>query len=109
MKMFLFGFLACYVLASLLFFLYDEYDVEAIDLFIKPWCVLAIVVSFVPIWVYKIFRHWICGVEQKNVDLTLKTAKKCKNLHLFGRVWFYVDYDARALTNKFFFYRIKKA
>ena len=72
-------------------------------------CVLAIVVCFVPIWIYKIFRHWIYGVEQKNVDLTLKTAKKCKNLHLFGRVWFYVDYDARALTNKFFFYRIKKA
>ena len=31
MKMFILGFLACYVLASLLFFLYDEYDVEAID------------------------------------------------------------------------------
>lgn len=109
MKMFLLGFLACYVLASLLLFLYDEYDVETIVLFIKPWCVLAIVVSFVPIWIYKIFRHWIYGVEQKNVDLTLKTAKKYKNLHLFGRIWFYVDYDARVLTNKFFFYRIKKA
>lgn len=108
MKMFILGFLACYVLASLLFFLFDEYDVEVIDLFIKPWCVLAIVVSFVFIWIYKIFRHLVYGVEQKNVDLTLKSAEKYKNLHLFGPVWFYVDYEARALVNKFFFYRIKK-
>lgn len=110
MTMFILGFLGCYVLASLLFFLYDECDVEeAIDLFIKPWELLFIAISFIPIWIYKIFRHWVRGVEQKKVDLILKTAKKCKNLHLFGQVWFYVDYDAKALTNRFFFYRIKKA
>lgn len=107
MKMFLLGFLACYVLASLLFFLYDEYDVDALDLFVKPWCVLAIVIAFVPIWIFKIFHHWVFGIEQKNIDLILKTAEKYKSLHLFGQIWLYVNYDAKALINKFFFYRIK--
>lgn len=45
MKMFLLGFLACYIIASLL--IYNDAD-EWLDRFITPFCAVGIVVLIIP-------------------------------------------------------------
>lgn len=111
MKMFLLGFLACYLLSCLFIFLEEEYDILAPSwFFIKPWCVICIVVCFVPIWLYKIFRLVFCPTTQERVErlITNSNPKGYKNIHLCGNLYFFRDYEAKAFINKFFFYRVKR-
>lgn len=52
MKMFLLGFLICYIIASLFYFLDDEADTNLMRGFIIPWIVVSVAVLFIPygIW-----------------------------------------------------------
>lgn len=96
MKMFLLGFLACYVLASLLFFLYDEYDVEAmrtaIGFWLLPIALVSIVYKYVVLMIsrrYNLYQFF--GVVEgqttpyggwcQNFYMTPKTVSKFARLY----------------------------
>lgn len=107
MKMFLIGFFTCYCVASLLIFLAEDYGWDfATDAFIKPWCALAIVVLFLPFIAYGLLRHVVKPVEQGTVDKLRKLGMMDR--HLFGRLYFCYDKDAKMWHNRAFFFRIRK-
>lgn len=105
MKMFLLGFLTCYVIASLFYFLDDEADTYLMAVFVAPWVVVRVVVSFIPYVIWRFVRFCFKPVRP-NVMEILKDAYVKR---LFGNVYFCYDKTAKKWLNKFFLFRYKSS
>lgn len=104
MKMFLLGFLACYVIASLFYFLDDEADTNLMGIFIIPWVVVWAGVSFIPYAIWRFIRFCFIPVRQDVMDYLKGVYVK----RLFGNVYFCYDKKAKNWMNKIFLFRYKE-
>ena len=100
MKMFLLGFLACYVIVSLL--IYDDND-EWLNRFITPFCAVGIVVLFVPCFIWRVTRFCFVPVRLDVMDCLKDVYVK----RLFGNIYFCHDKKAKNWLNKIFLFRYK--
>lgn len=102
MKLFLLGFLACYVIASLLVYKDDD---EWLDRFIIPFCAVGIVILIVPAFIWQFVR--LCfRLVRPDVMNYLKDAYVKR---LFGNVYFCYDKKAKNWLNKIFLFRYKSS
>ena len=101
MKMFLLGFLACYVIASLL--IYKDND-EWFDRFITPFCAVGIVFLIIPSFIWRFVRFCFIPVRQ-DVMVYLKDVHVKR---LFGNIYFCYDKKAKNWMNKIFLFRYKE-
>lgn len=101
MKMFLLGFLACYVIASLLIF--DDND-EWLNRFITPFCVVGIVVLIIPCFIWRLLRLCFVSVRPDIMDCLKDVYVK----HLFGNIYFCYNKKAKNWLNKIFLFRYKE-
>ena len=100
MKMFLLGFLACYVIASLLIF--NDAD-EWLNRFIKPFCAVGLVVLIIPFLIWRFVRLCFKPVRP-DVMGHLKGAYVKR---LFGNIYFCHDKKTKNWLNKIFLFRYK--
>ena len=105
MKMFLLGFLACYVIASLFYFLDDEADTYLITIFVTPWGIVWLIVSFIPCVIWRFVRFCFKPVRP-DVMVYLKGVYVKR---LFGNVYFCYDKTAKKWPNKIFLLRYKSS
>ena len=73
MKMFLLGFLVCYVIASLL--IYNNND-GWLDRFITPFCAVGIVVLIIPSFIWRFVRLCFMPVRPDVIDYLKDTYVK---------------------------------
>lgn len=102
MKMFLLGFLACYVIASLL--IYNDDD-EWLDRFITPFCAIGIAVLIIPSFIWRFVRLCFKPVRPDIMDYLKGVYVK----RLFGNVYFCHDKKAKNWMNKIFLFRYKSS
>lgn len=100
MKMFLLGFLACYIIASLL--IYNDDD-EWFDRFITPFYIVGIVVLITPSFIWRFVRLCFKPVRPDVMDYLKGVYVK----HLFGNIYFCYDKKAKSWLNKIFLFRCK--
>ncbi len=103
MKMFLLGFLACYVIASLFYFLDDEADTNLMWSFIIPWIVVSVVVLFIPYGIWRFVRFCFIPVRPD----VIKILKDVYVKRLSGEIYFCHDKKAKNWLNKIFLFRCK--
>ena len=103
MKMFLLGFLVCYVIASLFCFLDDEADTNLMVSFIIPWVAVWFAVSFIPRGIWRFVRFCFKPVRPDVMDYLKGVYVK----HLFGNIYFCHDKKAKNWLNKMFLFRYK--
>lgn len=101
MKMFLLGFLVCYVIASLL--IYNDND-KWLDRFITPFCAVGIVVLIVPCFIWRLLR--LCFVPVRSDIMSYLKDSYVKRL--FGNIYFCHDKKAKNWLNKIFLFRYKE-
>lgn len=104
MKMFLLGFLACYVIASLFYFLDDEADTHLMVSFIVPWVAVWFVISFIP---YSIWRFVRCCFRPVRPDV-MDYLKDAYVKRLFGNIYFCYDKKAKNWLKKIFLFKYKE-
>lgn len=104
MKMFLLGFLVCYVIASLFYFLDDEADTNLMASFIKPWAAVCLVIVFIPYSIWRFVRLCFKPVRPDAMDYLKNTYVK----RLFGNIYFCYDKKAKNWLNKIFLFRYKE-
>ena len=100
MKMFLLGFFACYVVASLLIY---EDDDEWLDRFITPFCAVGIVVLIIPSFIWRFVRLCFKPVKSDVMDYLKDAYVK----HIVGEIYFCYDKKAKNWFNKIFLFRYK--
>lgn len=103
MRMFLLGFLACYVIASLFYFLDDEVDTNLMASFIIPWVAVCLVIVFIPYGIWRFVRFCFIPVRQDVMEVLKDTYVK----RLFGEIYFCYDKKAKSWLNKIFLFRYK--
>lgn len=103
MKMFLLGFLACYIIASLFYFLDDEIDTNLMANFIKPWVAVSLIILFIPYSIWRFVRLCFKPVRLDVMDYLKGVYVKC----LFGNIYFCYDKKAKNWLNKIFLFRYK--
>ena len=101
MKMFLLGFLVCYVIASLLIF--NEAD-EWLSRFIIPFCAVSIVVLIIPFFIWRFVRLCFKPVRPDVMNYLKGIYVK----RLFGNIYFCHDKKAKNWLNKIFLFRYKE-
>ena len=104
MKIFLLGFLVCYVIASLFYFLDDEADTNFMARFIKSWAAVCLVIVFIP---YGIWRFVRCCFKPVRPDV-MEVLKDTYVKRLFGEIYFCYDKKAKSWLNKIFLFRYKE-
>ena len=100
MKMFLLGFLVCYVIASLL--IYNDND-KWLNRFITPFCAVGIVILIIPCFIWRLLRLCFVSVRPDIMDCLKDVYVK----HLFGNIYFCYDKKAKNWLNKIFLFRYK--
>ena len=105
MKLFLLGFLVCYIIASLFYFLDDEADTYLMAVFVTPWVAVWFIISFIPCVIWRFVRFCFIPVRPDVMEI-LKNAyvkRLCDNV--------YVCYDktAKKWLNKIFLFRYKSS
>lgn len=100
MKMFLLGFLVCYVIASLLIYNNDD---EWLDKFIIPFCAVSLVVLIIPSFIWRFTRLCFKPVRPDVMDYLKGAYVK----RLFGDIYFCYDKKAKNWLNKIFLFRYK--
>ena len=103
MKMFLLGFLVCYFIASLFYFLDDEIDANLMTNFIKPWAVVCLVIVFIPYSIWRFVRLCFKPIRPDVMDYLKDAYVKC----LFSNIYFCHDKKAKNWLNKIFLFRYK--
>lgn len=103
MKMFLLGFLACYIIASLFYFLDDEIDTFLMAVFVVPWIAVGSVVLFIPYVIWKFVRFCFIPVRPDVMTFLKNTFVK----RLFSNIYFCYDKKAKNYLNKIFLFRYK--
>ena len=101
MKMFLLGFLVCYVIASLL--IYNDND-KWLNRFITPFCAVGIVILIIPCFIWRLLRLCFVSVRPDIMDCLKDVYVK----HLFGNIYFCYDKKAKNWLNKIFLFRYKE-
>lgn len=101
MKMFLLGFLVCYVIASLFYFLDDEIDTNLMMSFIKPWDAVRLVIVFIPYSIWRFVRFCFIPTRPDVMEVLKDTCVK----RLFGNIYFCYDKKAKNWLNKIFLFR----
>lgn len=101
MKMFLLGFLVCYVIASLL--IYNDND-KWLGRFITPFCAVGIVVLIIPCFIWRLMRLCFVPVRPDVMDCLKGTYVK----RLFGNIYFCYDKKVKNWMNKIFLFRYKE-
>lgn len=104
MKMFLLGFLICYIITSLFYFLDDEAETNLMAVFITPWTVIWFVISFIPYSIWRFMRLCFKPVRLDVMDYLKDTYVK----RLFGNIYFCHDKKAKNWLNKIFLFRYKE-
>lgn len=104
MRIFLLGFLACYVIASLFYFLDDEADAHLMVSFIVPWVAVWFVISFIPCGIWRFVRYCFRPVRPDAMDYLKNAYVK----RLFGDIYFCYDKKAKNWLNKIFLFRYKE-
>lgn len=102
MKMFLLGFLVCYIIASLL--IYNDDD-EWLDRFITPFCAVGIVVLIIPSFIWRFVRLCFKSVRP---DVMMDYLKDTYVKRLFSNIYFCYDKKAKNWFNKIFLLRYKE-
>ena len=102
MKMFLLGFLACYVIASLLIL---EDDDEWLYRFIAPFCVVGIVVLIIPAFIWGFVRLCFKPIRPDIMDYLKNVYVK----HIVGNIYFCYNKRAKNWLNKIFLFRYKSS
>ena len=105
MKMFLLGFLICYIITSLFCFLDDEADTNLMAVFITPWFAVWFVISFIPCGVWRFVRYCFKPVRPN----VMKVLKDTYVKRLFGNIYFCHDKKAKSWLNKIFLFRYKSS
>ncbi len=105
MKMFLLGFLACYVIASALIFADTDTTDRWLDKFIVPFCAAGIVILIIPSLVWRFVR--LCFVPVR--PDVMEYLKDAHVKRLLGDVYFCYDKTAKSWINKFFLFRFKSS
>lgn len=105
MKMFLLGFLVCYIIASLFYFLDDEADTYLMAVFVTPWVTVWFVISFIPCGIWRFVRFCFIPVRPDIMDYLKGTYVK----RLFGNVYFCYDKTAKKRPNKIFLFKYKSS
>lgn len=105
MKMFLLGFLVCYIISSVVMYIADPIEEWIARIYMAP----AIGVFFIICWPFCFFYHVFLRLTIKPIETQriVRVAKISKGYHvwrLFGNVYFYYDKHAR-IINKLFFLR----
>ena len=103
MKMFLLGFLVCYFIASLFYFLDDEADTNLMVSFIKPWAAVCLVIVFIPYSIWRFVRFCFIPTRPDVMEVLKDTCVK----RLFGNIYFCYDKKAKNWLNKIFLFRYK--
>ena len=103
MRIFLLGFLACYIIASLFYFLDDEADTNLMVSFIVPWVAIWFVISFIPYSVWRFVSLCFRPVRPDAMDYLKDACVK----RLFGNIYFCYDKKAKSWLNKIFLFRYK--
>lgn len=104
MRMFLLGFLACYVIASLFYFLDDEANTNPMAVFVTPWVAVWFVISFIPYSIWRFVRYCFKPVRPDVMNYLKNTCVK----RLFGNIYFCYDKKAKNWLNKIFLFRYKE-
>ena len=91
MRIFLLGFLACYVIASLFYFLDDEADTNLMVSFIIPWVTVWFVISFIPCGIWRFVRLCFRPVRPDAMDYLKDAYVK----RLFSEIYFCHDKKLR--------------
>lgn len=104
MKLFLLGFLVCYVIASLFYFLDDEADTYLMAVFVTPWSIVWLIVSFIPCAIWRFMRFCFKPVRPDAMDYLKDVYVK----RLFGEIYFCHDKKAKNWLNKIFLFRYKE-
>ena len=104
MKLFLLGFLACYVIASLFYFLDDEANTNLMAVFVAPWVTVWFVISFIPSLIWQFVR--LCFKPVRPDVMTYLKDVYVK--HLSGEIYFCYDKKAKNWMNKIFLFRYKE-
>lgn len=105
MKMFLLGFLACYVIVPLFYFLDDEADSNLMWGFIIPWIIVSVVVLFIPYGIWRFVRFCFIPVRPD----VMKILKDVYVKRLFGDFYFCCDKKTKNWFNKVFLFRYKNS
>lgn len=104
MKLFLLGFLACYIIASLFYFLDDEAGTYLMAVFVTPWVAVWVAVLFILRIIWRFV--WVCfNPAQPDAMEILKDAYV---KHLLGEIYFCYDKKAKSWMNKVFLFRYKE-
>lgn len=101
MKMFLLGFLACYVISSLLIYKDDD---EWLDRFITPFCAVGIVILIIPSLIWRFVRLCFKPVRIDVMDYLKDAYVK----RITGEIYFCYDKKAKNWMNKIFLFRYKE-
>lgn len=104
MKLFLLGFLACYIIASLFYFLDDEANTNLMASFIIPWVAVVLVILFIPYSIWRFVRFCFLPVRPD----VMKILKDVYVKRLFGDFYFCYDKKAKNWFNKIFLFRYKE-
>lgn len=102
MRMFLLGFLACYVIASLL--IYKDND-KWLDGFITPFCAVGIVILIIPSLIWRFVRLCFKPVRIDVMDYLKDAYVK----RITGEIYFCYDKKAKNWMNKIFLFRYKSS
>ena len=103
MKMFLLGFLVCYIIASLFYFFDDEADTNLMMVFVAPWVAVCLVIVFIPYSIWRFVRLCFKPVRLDVMDYLKDTYVK----RLFSNIYFCHDKKAKNWLNKIFLFRYK--
>lgn len=97
------GMLIMYVISSLII-LIDDYQVS--NWFIKPLELVFRIIIFPFIFIWKLFRYIIFPISAEGKDQFIKDI--IYHSIKIGPIYFHHDKKATNLTNKNFFFRVKK-
>lgn len=92
--------MACYIIASLFYFLDDETDTNLMWGFITPW----FVISFISYGIWRFVRFCFIPVRPNVIEILKDAYVK----RLFGNVYFCYDKKAKKWLNKIFLFRYKE-
>lgn len=105
MKIFLLGFLACYIIASLFYFLDDEADTYLMAVFVAPWIAIWVIVSFIPCAIWRSVRFCFKPVRPDVMEILKDAYVK----RITGEIYFCYDKKAKNCMNKIFLFRYKSS
>lgn len=111
MKMFIIGFLTCYVILCLISFMedyVDGFDWEVTDFLMRPVTALALPIVWLAMWPIHFFRNVVRPTSKRNFVVFQNTIDpEEKTRHLFKNIYLHHDPFARHKFARWFLVRVK--